>query len=73
MGHRFRLALKLARDPRFKRLTCLHKGTYADDCLVQRVTEVRLLRSLAFPINCDMELYNIFSINATLLLQMTKI
>lgn len=39
MGHRFRLALKLARDPRFKRLTCMHKGTYADDCLVQRVTE----------------------------------
>ena len=39
MGHRFRLALKLARDPRFKRLKCLHSGTYADDCLVQRVIE----------------------------------
>lgn len=41
MGHRFRLALKLARDPRFKRLTCSHKGTYADDCIVQRISEVR--------------------------------
>ncbi|KAH8582455.1 uncharacterized protein ELE39_001111 [Cryptosporidium sp. chipmunk genotype I] len=39
MGHRYNLALKLARDPRFKRLHCLHKGTYADDCIVQRVTE----------------------------------
>ena len=37
MGHRYRLALKLTKDPRFKRLTCQHKGTYADDCLVDRV------------------------------------
>lgn len=28
----------VARDPRFERLPCSHKGTYADDCLVQRVT-----------------------------------
>ncbi len=28
----------VARDPRFERLTCTHSGTYADDCLVQRVT-----------------------------------
>eukprot|EP00386_Alphamonas_edax_P009187 GDKI01030274.1.p1 GENE.GDKI01030274.1~~GDKI01030274.1.p1 ORF type:complete len:206 (-),score=67.69 GDKI01030274.1:288-905(-) len=39
MGHKYRLALRLAKDPRFKRLTCCHKGTYADDCLVQRITE----------------------------------
>ncbi|KAL7069324.1 hypothetical protein ACR3K2_02590 [Cryptosporidium serpentis] len=39
MGHRYNLALRLARDPRFRRLHCLHKGTYADDCIVQRVTE----------------------------------
>ena len=37
MGHRYRLALKLTKDPRFKRLTCLHKGTYADDCIVDKV------------------------------------
>lgn len=37
MGHRYRLALKLTKDPRFKRLTCGHKGTYADDCIVDRV------------------------------------
>lgn len=28
----------VARDPRFERLPCSHQGTYADDCLVQRVT-----------------------------------
>lgn len=37
MGHRYRLALKLTKDPRFKHLVCSHKGTYADDCLVDRV------------------------------------
>jgi len=39
LGLRYRLALKLAKDPRFERLPCTHKGTYADDCLVQRVTQ----------------------------------
>ena len=32
---------RIARDPRFERLPCMHKGTYADDCLVNRVTQVR--------------------------------
>ena len=41
MGHRYRLALKLTKDPRFKRLGCSHKGTYADDCLVDRVKQHR--------------------------------
>ena len=31
----------MAKDPRFQRLTCTHKGTYADDCLVERVERVR--------------------------------
>ncbi|KAF7298067.1 hypothetical protein HMN09_01028000 [Mycena chlorophos] len=38
LGHRYRVALSVARDPRFERLKCSHEGTYADDCLVQRVT-----------------------------------
>merc|ERR1719183_3521226 len=37
MGPRYRLALRLAKDPRFHRLTCCHKGTYADDCIYDRV------------------------------------
>ena len=37
---------RVARDPRFERLPCSHKGTYADDCIVQRVMQVsRKLRS----------------------------
>eukprot|EP00049_Salpingoeca_infusionum_P025073 m.17941 g.17941 ORF g.17941 m.17941 type:complete len:202 (+) comp7619_c0_seq1:147-752(+) len=39
LGRKYSLALKTARDPRFERLPCLHKGTYADDCLVHRVSE----------------------------------
>mmetsp|Transcript_106675 Transcript_106675/g.299722 ORF Transcript_106675/g.299722 Transcript_106675/m.299722 type:complete len:208 (-) Transcript_106675:113-736(-) len=39
MGGRYRMALRLAKDPRFMRLTCQHKGTYADDCICDRVTQ----------------------------------
>lgn len=39
LGVKFRVALRIAKDPRFERLPCTHKGTYADDCLVQRVTQ----------------------------------
>ncbi|XP_003738887.1 rRNA-processing protein FCF1 homolog [Galendromus occidentalis] len=39
LGTKYRVALRIAKDPRFERLTCSHKGIYADDCLVQRVTE----------------------------------
>ncbi|OSX61631.1 hypothetical protein POSPLADRAFT_1170233 [Postia placenta MAD-698-R-SB12] len=41
LGQRYRVALRVARDPRFERLSCTHTGTYADDCLVQRVTSHR--------------------------------
>ena len=39
LGPKFRLALKIAKDPQFQRIPCLHQGTYADDCLVNRVTQ----------------------------------
>mmetsp|Transcript_36697 Transcript_36697/g.63012 ORF Transcript_36697/g.63012 Transcript_36697/m.63012 type:complete len:196 (+) Transcript_36697:36-623(+) len=39
MGRSHRLALRLVQDERFERVTCTHKGTYADDCLVDRVTQ----------------------------------
>ncbi|KAG8784301.1 rRNA-processing protein fcf1 [Serendipita sp. 397] len=38
LGPKYRIALRVARDPRFERLTCTHKGTYADDCLIERIT-----------------------------------
>lgn len=39
MGQKFKLALKIIKDKRFERLECTHKGTYADDCIVNRVTQ----------------------------------
>lgn len=41
LGSKYRIALRVAKDPRFKRIKCDHKGTYADDCLVERVTQHR--------------------------------
>merc|ERR1712218_87139 len=35
LGAKYRIALRIVKDPRFVRLPCMHKGTYADDCLVQ--------------------------------------
>ena len=35
LGPKYRVALRLSKDPRFQRLPCSHQGTYADDCLVQ--------------------------------------
>ena len=43
LGSKFRVAQRIAKDPRFDRLPCTHKGTYADDCLVNRVTQVNQL------------------------------
>ena len=35
------LHFRIVKDPRFERLPCMHSGTYADDCIVNRVTQVR--------------------------------
>ena len=40
LGPKYKMGLRAAKDPRFKRLPCLHKGTYADDCIIERVTQV---------------------------------
>ena len=34
------------KDPRFEKLKCDHTGTYADDCLINRVRSVNLLRKI---------------------------
>ncbi|GKB26053.1 rRNA-processing protein FCF1 [Tanacetum coccineum] len=39
LGQKYRVALRIAKDPRFERLPCTHKGTYADNCIVERVTQ----------------------------------
>lgn len=42
LGPRYRIALRIARDPRFERLRCDHKGTYADDCIVNRLLQCKI-------------------------------
>ncbi|KNC31303.1 hypothetical protein FF38_14341 [Lucilia cuprina] len=39
LGNKYKLALRIISDPRFERLPCLHSGTYADDCIVDRVKQ----------------------------------
>lgn len=51
LGSKYRIALRIIKDPRFERLPCSHKGTYADDCLVQRVTEVKHFYSTVHLLN----------------------
>ncbi|EMF10024.1 Fcf1-domain-containing protein [Sphaerulina musiva SO2202] len=42
LGPKYRIALQIARDERWERLPCDHKGTYADDCIVTRVMQQRV-------------------------------
>ncbi|KXT10219.1 hypothetical protein AC579_3739 [Pseudocercospora musae] len=42
LGAKYRIALQIARDERWERLKCDHKGTYADDCIVTRVMQQRI-------------------------------
>lgn len=39
LGNKYKLALRIISDPRFERLPCLHKGTYADDCIIERIKQ----------------------------------
>lgn len=39
LGQQYRVALKVAKDPRVLRLPCTHKGTYADDCICERIQQ----------------------------------
>lgn len=43
LGQKYKIALKIVKDKAFERLPCMHQGTYADDCIVNRVTQVRLI------------------------------
>ncbi|KAI4093812.1 MAG: hypothetical protein L6R37_007334 [Teloschistes peruensis] len=42
LGTKYRIALRIARDERWERLKCDHKGVYADDCIVDRVQRHRI-------------------------------
>lgn len=42
--HLFIILNRLSKDPRFKKLKCDHYGTYADDCIMNRVKQVRFFK-----------------------------
>jgi len=42
LGSRYRIALRIARDERWERLKCDHKGVYADDCIVDRIMKHKI-------------------------------
>ena len=42
LGPRYRIALRIARDERWEKLPCDHRGTYADDCIVDRVVKHKI-------------------------------
>lgn len=52
LGPKYHVALRVAKDPRFERLPCAHKGTYADDCLVRRV----IMHKCYIVATCDRDL-----------------
>lgn len=52
LGRIYRVALAMVKDGSFKRLECDHKGTYADDCIVKRVSVNRCY----IVATCDTEL-----------------
>ncbi|KAM0677897.1 rRNA-processing protein fcf1 [Binucleata daphniae] len=52
LGRIYKIALNIVKDKSVKRLTCDHKGTYADDCIVERIT----LHRCYIVATCDTEL-----------------
>uniref|UniRef100_A0A0N5A5L9 rRNA-processing protein FCF1 homolog n=1 Tax=Parastrongyloides trichosuri TaxID=131310 RepID=A0A0N5A5L9_PARTI len=53
-GNRFKVALKILKDSRVKRLKCTHKGIYADDCIVERIKQHKCY----IVATCDKDLKN---------------
>jgi U3 small nucleolar RNA-associated protein 24 len=52
LGGKYKIALRLAKDPRFERIPCQCKGCYADDCLIKLVQQSRCF----IVATCDKEL-----------------
>jgi U3 small nucleolar RNA-associated protein 24 len=42
LGPKYRIALRIARDERWERLACDHKGVYADDCIIDRIMKHKI-------------------------------
>lgn len=52
LGSKYKIALRLAKDPRFERIPCNCKGCYADDCIMQMAKQWRCF----IVATCDKEL-----------------
>ena len=52
LGSKYKVALRLAKDPRFERIPCNCKGCYADDCITQMAKQWRCF----IVATCDKEL-----------------
>lgn len=52
LGGKYKIALRLAKDPRFERIPCNCKGCYADDCIVSMITQWKCF----IVATCDKEL-----------------
>lgn len=52
LGGKYKIALRLAKDPRFERVPCSCKGCYADDCLTNMAKQWRCF----IVATCDKEL-----------------
>ena len=52
LGSKYKIALQLAKDPRFERIPCSCKGCYADNCLVNMASNHRCF----IVATCDREL-----------------
>lgn len=52
LGRKYKIALRLAKDPRFERIPCNCKGCYADDCLINMAKQWRCF----IVATCDKEL-----------------
>uniref|UniRef100_A0A7S3DVC1 PIN domain-containing protein n=1 Tax=Entomoneis paludosa TaxID=265537 RepID=A0A7S3DVC1_9STRA len=52
LGGKYKIALRLAKDPRFERIPCQCKGCYADDCITKMVQQWRCF----LVATCDKEL-----------------
>lgn len=70
LGTKYRLALRIAKDPRFKRIPCTHRGIYADDCLVQRCQSVCIL---FFSLICQHQCYIVATCDRDLKRRLRKI
>lgn len=64
LGRKYKSMVRTLKDPRMRRLKCQHRGIYADDCIVRRVTQHRIY----LVATCDRDLKQRVLIHLSLLI-----